>query len=195
MAFPRSSARRLGGGSPQACGGKEASKLARAPTLVLATAVLSGDPRTDEEDLHAAACAVYAVLLGATERGLASYWRTPAAFGTDEAREVLALGDDERLVGADPPGAGGQRAAGEGPFPARRRAQRSAVASGRGADSEKQRRVESPGSSNFSSTSPLSSSALRKDASGRWLMPTRDRIPVGEKFLDSVCQPVRRYSG
>ena len=30
-----------------------------------------------EEDMHAAACAVYIVLLGATDRGLASYWRSP----------------------------------------------------------------------------------------------------------------------
>ena len=83
----------------EAAGGKEATKLARAPTLVLATAVLSGDPRTDEEDLHATACAVYAVLLGATGLGLASYWRTPAALEADEARRVLALADDERIVG------------------------------------------------------------------------------------------------
>ena len=59
-------------------GEKEAMKLARAPTLILATAALSGDPQTDEEDLHATAAAVYAVLLAATARGLASYWRTPA---------------------------------------------------------------------------------------------------------------------
>jgi nitroreductase len=83
----------------EAVGGKEATKLARAPTLVLATAVLSGDPRTDEEDLHATACAVYAVLLGATGLGLASYWRTPAALETDDARALLALGGDERVVG------------------------------------------------------------------------------------------------
>ena len=38
---------------------------------MLATAKLSGDPHTDEEDLHATACAVYAVLLGATARRLA----------------------------------------------------------------------------------------------------------------------------
>ena len=48
-------------------GEREAMKLRRAPTLVLATALLSGDPLVDEEDLHATACAVYAVLLGATE--------------------------------------------------------------------------------------------------------------------------------
>jgi nitroreductase len=80
------------------CGEKEAIKLRRAPTLVLATAVLTGDELTDAEDLHATACAVYAVLLGATERGLASYWRTPAAFAEPAVREALGLGADERVV-------------------------------------------------------------------------------------------------
>ena len=81
-----------------AAGAKEAMKLRRAPTLVLATAVLSGDPRTDEEDLHATAAAVYAVLLGATERGLASYWRTPGCFEEPAVREAIGLGGDERVV-------------------------------------------------------------------------------------------------
>ena len=60
-------------------GEKEAAKLRRAPTLVLATAVLSEDPALAEEDVLATGCAVYAVLLAATARGLASYWRTPPA--------------------------------------------------------------------------------------------------------------------
>jgi nitroreductase len=81
-----------------AAGEKEATKLRRAPTLVLATAKLSGDPLTDEEDLHATAAAVYAVLLGATERGLASYWRTPPCFREPPMREVLGLGADEHVV-------------------------------------------------------------------------------------------------
>jgi nitroreductase len=80
-------------------GAKEAMKLGRAPTLVLATAALSGDPLTDAEDLHATACAVYAVLLGATGRGLASYWRTPAALGEQAVRDLLELAGTERVVG------------------------------------------------------------------------------------------------
>lgn len=60
-------------------GEKEAAKLRRAPTLVLATAVLSDDPVLAAEDVLATGCAVYAVLLTATARGLASYWRTPPA--------------------------------------------------------------------------------------------------------------------
>ena len=79
-------------------GEKEAMKLGRAPTLVLATAALSGDPHTDEEDLHATACAVYAVLLAATGRGLASYWRTPSILAEQAVRELLGLAADERVV-------------------------------------------------------------------------------------------------
>ncbi len=60
--------------------------------------MLSGDELTDAEDLHATACAVYAVLLGATERGLASYWRTPAAFGEAAVRGALQLDDAEQVV-------------------------------------------------------------------------------------------------
>jgi nitroreductase len=86
--------RRLG----ELVGGKEATKLGRAPTLVLVTAVLSGDPHMDEEDLHATATAVYAVLLGATERGLASYWRTPKSFTERPVRQLLGLGKNERAV-------------------------------------------------------------------------------------------------
>jgi nitroreductase len=81
-----------------AAGEKDAAKLRRAPTLVLATAVLSGDPVTDEEDLHATACAVYAVLLGATARGLASYWRTPFVLREPAVRELLGLAENERVV-------------------------------------------------------------------------------------------------
>jgi nitroreductase len=82
----------------EAVGTTEAMKLGRAPTLVVATAALSGDPITDEEDLHATACAVYAVLLGATARGLASYWRTPAALGEQAVRDLLGLAAGERIV-------------------------------------------------------------------------------------------------
>ena len=79
-------------------GEKEATKLRRAPTLVLATAALSGDAHTDEEDLLATAAAVYAVLLGATERGLASYWRTPGCLTEQPVREALGLDENERVV-------------------------------------------------------------------------------------------------
>jgi len=57
----------------EAAGPSEAVKLERAPTLVLASAALSGDLVQDEEDVCATAAAVMLVLLAATERGLATY--------------------------------------------------------------------------------------------------------------------------
>ncbi len=80
-------------------GPAEAPKLDRAPTLVVASARLSGAQQQDEEDLCATAAAVYAVLLGAHARGLASYWRTPAVLRTREGREAVGVPDGERVLG------------------------------------------------------------------------------------------------
>jgi nitroreductase len=82
----------------EAAGPDSASKLDRAPTLVVCSCVLSGDPVQDEEDLHATACAAYIVLLGAHARGLAGYWRTPAVLRTDPGRAAVGMSDDERFV-------------------------------------------------------------------------------------------------
>lgn len=77
-----------------------ASKLDRAPTLVAVGVALSGDDAVaDEEDLLAAGCAAFLVLLGAEERGLASYWRTPAVLRTAEGRAALDVPDDVHLIG------------------------------------------------------------------------------------------------
>jgi nitroreductase len=84
----------------QAAGPEAAAKLDRAPTLIAVGATQSGDdPVQDEEDLLAAGCAAFLVLLGAEERGLASYWRTPAVLRTPEGRAALNVPDDVHLVG------------------------------------------------------------------------------------------------
>ena len=83
----------------RAAGAEGAAKLDRAPTLVVASAALAGDPVQDEEDLHAAACAVYAVLLAAHARGLAGYWRTPAVLRGDDGRAAVGLPPGERVLG------------------------------------------------------------------------------------------------
>ena len=83
----------------EAAGPAEAPKLDRAPTLVLASAVLSGDLQQDEEDLCATACAIYTVLLAAHGRGLAGYWRTPRVLRTKAGREAVGLPDGERFLG------------------------------------------------------------------------------------------------
>ena len=81
-----------------AAGPEAAAKLDRAPTLVVCSAVLSGDCVTDEEDLHATACAAYIVLLGAHARGLAAYWRTPAVLREPAGRAAVGLDEGERFV-------------------------------------------------------------------------------------------------
>jgi nitroreductase len=83
----------------EAAGPSEAAKLERAPTLVVASAVLSGDLVQDEEDVCATAAAILLVLLEATERGLASYWRTPGVLRTRRGREVLGIPAGERVLG------------------------------------------------------------------------------------------------
>lgn len=81
-----------------AAGPEMAPKLDRAPTLVVCSAELGGEPVGDEEDLHATACAAYIVLLGAHARGLAGYWRTPSVLRSGAGRAAVGLGDSERFV-------------------------------------------------------------------------------------------------
>ena len=83
----------------EAAGAVEAPKLDRAPTLVVASARLTGAQQQDEEDICATAAAVYAVLLAAHARGLASYWRTPAVLRTRDGREAVGVPGGERVLG------------------------------------------------------------------------------------------------
>ncbi len=80
-------------------GESEAAKLDRAPTLVVASASLTGDLVQDEEDVCAAAAAIVLVLLAATERGIATYWRTPQVLRTKPGREAVGLPRGERFLG------------------------------------------------------------------------------------------------
>jgi nitroreductase len=76
-----------------------AKKLQRAPTLVVATAHLQGDPGQRHDDLLAAAIAGYIVLLGAHARGLAGYWRSLALLDSPSVRAGLGIGADEQTLG------------------------------------------------------------------------------------------------
>jgi nitroreductase len=82
-----------------AAGPESAPKLDRAPTLVVASVVQTGDPIQDEEDLLASGVACYIVLLAAHERGLSGYWRTPAVLRTPEGRVAVGLPEHEHFVG------------------------------------------------------------------------------------------------
>jgi nitroreductase len=83
----------------EAAGAGEAAKLDRAPTLVVASAALCGDIVQAEADVCATAAAVMLVLLAATERGLASYWRTPGVLRTARGRDALRIPHGERVLG------------------------------------------------------------------------------------------------
>jgi nitroreductase len=83
----------------QVAGEKEAQKLDRAPTLVIASAALTGDLVMDEEDVCATAAAIMLVLLAASERGIATYWRTPQVLRTRPGREAVGIPDGERFLG------------------------------------------------------------------------------------------------
>jgi nitroreductase len=83
----------------EAAGPEGAAKLDRAPTLIVASCLLCGDPVTEEEDLHAAAAAAYIVLLAAHARGLAGYWRTPGLLRDAAGRAAVGLPAEERFVG------------------------------------------------------------------------------------------------
>jgi len=94
----------------------ELDKLSRAPTLVVATAKLTGDEHQNHEDVLATACAVYIVLLAAHARGLASYWRTPRVLQSREGQAAVGIGEDEEFVAlihlgppVDEPGSKGRR--------------------------------------------------------------------------------------
>ncbi len=80
-------------------GEKEAAKLDRAPTLVIASAALTGELAMDEEDVCATAAAIMLVLLAATERDIATYWRTPQVLRTKLGREAVGIPQGERVLG------------------------------------------------------------------------------------------------
>jgi nitroreductase len=80
----------------QAAGPEAAPKLDRAPTLIAVTCRPAEDP---DEDFLAAGCAAYIVLLAAHDRGLSSYWRTPAVLRTPAGRAALGIPEDERIIG------------------------------------------------------------------------------------------------
>jgi nitroreductase len=99
----------------EVAGPEGAAKLDRAPTLIVVSCVLGGEPDQDEEDLHATAVASYIVLLAAHGRGLAGYWRTPGLLRTEAGRAAVGLPAEERFVGLLHLGRGRQ----ERPAPAR----------------------------------------------------------------------------
>ena len=82
-----------------AAGEANGHKFDRAPTLVCVSTLRQGDPIEDEEDLAATACAAFIVLLAGHDKGLATYWRTPAILREDGGRQALGIPDNELVIG------------------------------------------------------------------------------------------------
>src|SRR3954471_1450958 len=80
-------------------GPEGAAKLNRAPTMIVVSCVLSGDPVEEEEDLHATAAASYIVLLAAHARGFARYRPTARLLRSAAGRAAVGLLAQERFVG------------------------------------------------------------------------------------------------
>jgi nitroreductase len=76
-----------------------ASKLDRAPTLVVASVHRTGEESQQADDLLASAVAAYLVLLAAHGRGLAGYWRSVPLLDSPAGRDVLRLDDAETPIG------------------------------------------------------------------------------------------------
>lgn len=76
-----------------------ASKLDRAPTLVVASVYTQGDNAQRMEDLLAGAVAAYLVLLAAHGAGLAGYWRTVPLLDSPAGRAALELDALETPIG------------------------------------------------------------------------------------------------
>jgi nitroreductase len=82
----------------QAAGPEAATKLDRAPTLVVCSCATSEDPIEAEEDLHATAVAAYLVLLGAHARDYAGYWRTPGILREPAGLAAVGVPAGERFI-------------------------------------------------------------------------------------------------
>jgi nitroreductase len=78
---------------------ESAAKLDRAPTLVACSVAQTGDEQQDAEDVCSGACAVYAVMLAAHARGIATYWRTPGVLRTRAGRAAAGVPDGEHVLG------------------------------------------------------------------------------------------------
>ena len=76
-----------------------AAKLDRAPTLVACSVAQTDDTDQNEEDIAAGACAVYAIMLAAHARGIASYWRTPAVLRSAAGRAAASIPAGEHVLG------------------------------------------------------------------------------------------------
>ena len=74
-------------------------KLRRSRTAIVVGMPVDDDPHVAQEDEAACAAAIQTLMLAATARGLASYWRTPGVFGLPAFAATLGAPPETRFVG------------------------------------------------------------------------------------------------
>lgn len=74
-------------------------KFDRAPTIIAVTSVRNPDPKLDVEDFSSSSVAAYIVLLAATDKGYASFWRSPGVLQSAEGSAAAGIGADEEALG------------------------------------------------------------------------------------------------
>lgn len=74
-------------------------KFERAPTIVAVSSVRNPDPKLDVEDFSSSSVAAYIVLLAASEKGYASFWRSPGVLQSVQGSEAVGIGPGEEPLG------------------------------------------------------------------------------------------------
>jgi nitroreductase len=94
---------RKGGDNVDALVERQRGQFQRAPTVVVVAAAADDDPVKHFENKYAAAAGAYAITLGATAAGLASYWRSGLAMIDPEVsavvKEAIGLAPSDEIVG------------------------------------------------------------------------------------------------
>ena len=87
------------GSDPDLVAAVALKKLNRAPTVVAVTTVRNPDPVLDVEDFSSSSVAAYLLLLAATAKGYASFWRSPGVLQSVEGSAALGIEAGEEPVG------------------------------------------------------------------------------------------------
>lgn len=101
--FVRANLAAFAGNKP---GGKDAVRekadkmLPQIGAVIVVGCKADPDPKIHLEDRDACAAACQNILLGATARGVASFWSTGAVLTAPKAKEFYGFGDDVEIIGA-----------------------------------------------------------------------------------------------
>lgn len=87
------------GADPNAVAATAVKKLDRSPTLIAVSSMRNPDPKLDIEDFSSSSVAAYLLLLAATERGYASFWRSPGVLQTLEGSAAVGIDASEEPLG------------------------------------------------------------------------------------------------